>query len=716
MQSFDKLNTAHFDEQTIHDLEFTTIREWLVEYAIGPTAKKRLEVLVPSNHFPSIETDLRKVNELLSIRNDGESFPALDFEELASELKMLPIKNSVLSLEGYMKISQASELVNTLLLFFDKREKEYPLLSQLHENAYFTKEIIQLIDAVFDRSGNVKDDASKLLFSIRQNIKTIRTQINRNFDKEVRRLAKENVLGETKEAFVNDRRVLTILSSHKRKISGSVVGSSKTGSLTFIEPQVNIALSNELELLHDDERKEIYRILQVLTREIAVFHPLIKAYQSILTEIDFVNSKTRLAIELNCVLPKIESETQIELIDAFHPILWKANKIAGKKTHPQFISLDKFSRMLVISGPNAGGKSITLKTIGLLQLMLQSGLLVPVNENSKMCFFNQVLTDIGDNQSIENELSTYSYRLKRMKYFLEVSNKRTLLLLDEFGTGSDPDLGGALAEVFFEELYNRKSFGVITTHYANIKLKADQLKNAINGCMLFDTETLEPLYKFSIGQPGSSFTFEVAQINGIPISLIEEAKTRLDDRKVSMDKLLNELQKEKTYLERLNKEHIEAQQLAQEAKETYLERKSRFEEKLKTQLETTERDNKYLNAGKKMLAYIARYQTKTRKKDANKSLIEEFTKYLAVEKTKIEDVKLVEKLKAEANLKSPQKKKVIKPELDPYQRHKIQIGSTVKLISTKQNGTVESINGEIHTVIFGFLRMKVEREKLMWVK
>ena len=713
---FDKLNTSHFDEQTIHDSEFTTIREWLVEYAIGPTAKKRLEVLVPSNHFPSIETDLRKVNELLSIRNDGESFPALDFEELTTELRLLPIKNSVLTLEGCIRIAQASELVNALLIFFDKREKEYPVLSSLFANAYFTKEIIESVEKVFDKTGNIKDDASKLLYEIRQSIKSVRIKINRNFDKEVRRLAKENVLGETKEAFVNDRRVLTILSSHKRKISGSVVGSSKTGSLTFIEPQVNIALSNELELLHDDERKEIYRILQVLTREIAVFHPLIKAYQTILTEIDFVNSKTRLAIELQCVLPKIESETQIELIDAFHPILWKANKIAGKKTHPQFISLDKFSRMLVISGPNAGGKSITLKTIGLLQLMLQSGLLVPVNENSKMCFFNQVLTDIGDNQSIENELSTYSYRLKRMKYFLEVSNKRTLLLLDEFGTGSDPDLGGALAEVFFEELYNRKSFGVITTHYANIKLKADQLKNAINGCMLFDTETLEPLYKFSIGQPGSSFTFEVAQINGIPISFIEEAKTRLDDRKVSMDKLLNELQKEKTYLERLNKEHIEAQQLALEAKETYLERKSRFEEKLKTQLETTERDNKYLNAGKKMLAYIARYQTKTRKKDANKSLIEEFTKYLAVEKSKIEDVKLVEKLKAEANLKSPQKKKIIKPELDPHQRHKIQIGSTVKLISTKQNGTVESINGEIHTVIFGFLRMKVEREKLMWVK
>ncbi|MDP4866265.1 MAG: DNA mismatch repair protein MutS [Crocinitomicaceae bacterium] len=706
----------HFDEQTVNDLEFPTIREWLVAYVIGPTAKKRMEELSPSNHFPTIEIELRKVNELLAIREQGEVFPALDFEELQNEIKLLPIRNSVLLLEGYIRIARASDLVNSLLYFFDKREKDYPLLSGLFKDAYYTKDIIEAIEKVFDRAGNVKDDASKLLYEIRQKIKTIRNQINRNFDKEVRRLVKENVLGDTKEAFVNDRRVLTILSTHKRKISGTVVGSSKTGSLTFIEPQVNIQLNNELEMLLDDERKEIYRILQALTKEIALFLPLIQAYQAILTELDFINAKTRLALELNCVLPGIENDTHIEIINAYHPILWKANKAMGKKTLPQYIHMDKFSRMLVISGPNAGGKSITLKTIGLLQLMLQAGLLVPVDANSKMCFFQQILSDIGDNQSIENELSTYSYRLKRMKHFLEVSNKRTLLLLDEFGTGSDPDLGGALAEVFFEELYNKKSFGVITTHYANIKLKADQLKNAINGCMLFDTETLEPLYRFSIGQPGSSFTFEVAQINGIPLDLIEEAKTRLDVRKVSMDRLLSELQKEKTYLERLNHEHIEAQRIALESKQQYEERKKRYDEKLATQQDTLERNNKFVNAGKKMSQFIDRYLTKSRKKDANQPLFDEIKKYLAVEKAKIEDAKLVEKLKSEVAAKNPKKQKPARPEQDPHQRHKIQIGSTVKLIATKQAGTVESMDGDNLTVTFGFLRMKVEKEKLMWVK
>jgi DNA mismatch repair protein MutS2 len=288
--------------------------------------------------------------------------------------------------------------------------------------------------------------------------------------------------------------------------------------------------------------------------------------------------------------------------------------------------------------------------------------------------------------------------------------------LDEFGTGSDPDLGGALAEVFFEELYNRKSFGVITTHYANIKLKADQLQNAVNGCMLFNTETLAPLFKFSMGQPGSSFTFEVAQINGIPLTLIEDAKSRLDDRKVKLDRLLSELQREKTYLEKLNGEHILAQSLANEAREDFIEKKLRLEEKLKTHHETTERNNKYVIAGKKMLAYIDRFVLKSRKKDVNTPLFEEVKKYLTVEKAKIEDIKLSEKLKAEANAIRPKKKKIIQPEQDPNQRHKIIVGSTVKLISTKQNGTVEAIDGENLTVTFGFMRMKVEKDKLMWIK
>lgn len=705
------------DAQTLQDLEFTTLQEWLVGFSVGETARQRLGELSPSSDRPAIQKALNELAELKVIRDEGETFPRIEFEELKTEIKMLPIQNAAIQLEGFMRIYDASNLVNSLIYFFDKREEEFPLLSALISHSYFTNDIIEAIEKVFDKHGHIKDDASETLASIRSTMRSLKKQINRNFDKEARKLMKENILGETKESFVNDRRVLTILSQHKRKISGSIVGSSKTGSLTYIEPQVNIPLNSELEMLMDDERKEIFRILQALKKEIQVHFELIKSYQFVLTELDFINAKCRLAINLDAKLPSIQEDHSMELISAYHPILWKGNRDQKKKTHPQSIKMDKFSRMLVISGPNAGGKSITLKTVGLLQIMLQSGLLVPVQENSKMCFFDTILSDIGDNQSIANELSTYSYRLKRMKTFLDAANKNTLLLLDEFGTGSDPDLGGALAESIFESFYRRKCFGVITTHYANIKLKADQLKNAVNGCMLFNSETLEPTYRFSVGQPGSSFTFEVATINGIPQEIIEDAKSKLDDKKVKMDHLLNDLQKEKTYLERLNKEHIEAQQNAQEALNEYESKKAEYEAKLKRIRTQADVNNKLVGFGKKMKAFVDRYNVKSRKKTINDKLFDEVKKYLAVERTKIDTSLLAKKEKERKAAGKPiSKKKKGKPEKDQFQRDKIKLNSRVKLISTKQVGVVEEVSGDNITVAFGFMRMKVAREKLMWVE
>jgi len=308
--------------------------------------------------------------------------------------------------------------------------------------------------------------------------------------------------------------------------------------------------------------------------------------------------------------------------------------------------------------------------------------------------------------------------LKRMRYFLKVANKRSLLLLDEFGTGSDPDLGGALAEVFFEELYKKLPFAVITTHYANIKLRADQLPNAINGCMLFNTDSLEPLYKLSMGQPGSSFTFEVAQMNGIPLDLIEKAKGKLDENKVKMDRLLNELQKEKTYLERLTTEHITAQERAEKARVSYEERKEKFEDRLHNQQDFIEKNNVFLNAGKKMKGFIDRYQTMTKKKTANQALLEEVRKYLLVEKSKVEEAKKKTQLIQASTTKptvNPKRKKKPEDEVDTFQRDKIKVGSKVQLIDTKQKGMVEEMKGPILMVVFGNLRMKIDIEKLQFV-
>lgn len=707
------------DHQTLIDLEFETIKSWLSDYCTGPTAFQMSINLQCSNQFTDIDLQLNQLNELRSIRTQNEIFPAIDFEELEQEIKWLHIENAVITIEGFRRIYTASDLVNRLHSFFEKRNERFPLLAEVLKDTYFTTHLIELIDQVFDRTGAIRDDASPQLFEIRQRIRALRQQINRNFERELRKLTKDKLLGDTTESYVNERRVLTVQSAFKRKVPGNVHGSSKTGSLTYVEPLVNVPLNNEMEFLLDDERKEIHRILKALTKQMSVHAPLIEAYQKVLVQFDFLNAKCKLALEMNAILPGINRYTSLELIDAFHPILFKNNKIQQKPTFPQYIKMDKENRMLVISGPNAGGKSITLKTVGLLQLMLQAGLLVPVHENSKMCFFQHVLSDIGDNQSIENELSTYSYRLQRMRHFLQVTNRRTLLLLDEFGTGSDPELGGALAEVFFEELYKKHSFAVITTHYSNIKLKADEMQQASNGCMQFDVKTLQPLYKLEIGQPGSSFTFEVARINGISEQIINEAKNRLSKNKVKLDALLNQLQKEKNYLQALIKEHQQAQKLADEARTFFTEKKEKLDERLKSQHHIQETQNKQLIAGKKMLQFIEKFNVKSRKKDVNNALIEEVRTFLKMEKSKTE-IKVQEQKTKEKDLKKVGPK-IIKANTKPivqdeFQQDKIVVGSLVQLISTKRNGTVASMEGKHVTVNFDNARLKVELTKLRFLK
>jgi len=599
------------DQQTILDLEFNLIIEWLGQYVIEKTASEKIKNLKPSNNFVQLEFDLNQLDQLKTIRISNESFPALDFEELKEEIKLLKIQNSVVSIEGFRRIYQASDLVNRLVTFFESRKQRYPSLETIVEQCEINHEINKRIDLVFDRAGTVKDDASPLLNEIRQRVKTLRNQINRNFERELRKLLKDQILGDVTDGYVNERRVLSVQSSFKRKVSGNVHGSSKTGNLTYVEPQVNVPLNNEMEFLLDDERKEIHRILKQLTSDIAVHYPLIVAYQNCLVDFDFLNAKCRLALEMDAVLPGINRKTDFEYIDAYHPILRKSNSLVKKETKPQRILMNGNQRMLVISGPNAGGKSITLKTVGLLQLMLQSGLLIPVQENSKACFFQQILSDIGDNQSIENELSTYSYRLQRMNYFLKVSNHRTLLLLDEFGTGSDPELG-----------------------------------------------------------------------------------------------------KEKNYFERLSREHQDAQATAEEARLRFNEKKEHYENRLKSQQSLIEQNNKQLAAGKKMLQFIEKFNLKSRKKDANLDLLEEIKNFMKLEKSKTE-VKIQQQ---KAEKQSPKVTVAKQKKQESLNQHLIKVGSSVQILGTNRIGIVDKIKEKHLEVIFGNALIKVEREKLRFLK
>ena len=698
-----------FDQQTATDLEFESMRLLLSDACHSATAKERMLSLMPLRKFDEANLALNQAAELLQIRNSQSSFPRLEFEELHLEIQRLGIAGGVVDLEGFVRLLDASNLMNNVLQFFKGEQELFPNLHALANEAYYTNGIVKPIDKVLDQRLQVRDSASPELQRIRSSIATVRRDISKNFDKVLRKLNREGYLADTKEAYLNDRRVLSVVSSFKRQVPGNVVGNSKSGNFTFIEPQENMALNNELEMLLDDERTEIRRIFLALTNEIRQLLPLIEIYQKVLCEFDFINAKVRVAQRMDAQRPAVENESYVELINAYHPLLLLANKEAGLKTIPQSLYLDKFCRMMVISGPNAGGKSITLKTVGLLQIMVQSGLLVPADASSKFGWFHHVLSDIGDNQSIANQLSTYSYRLKRMKFFLEVANKRSLLLLDEFGTGSDPDLGGALAEVFFETLYNRRSFGVITTHYANIKLKAARLRNAQNASMLFDSESLEPLYQLSVGQPGSSFTFEVAQINGIPQEIIEEAKTRLDANKVEMDKLIATLQKEKSEIEQLNKASRAAEQAAIEAKEESDLLSEHFAERLQRQQQLIEKNNKDLGNGKKMGQFIQSY----RMKGQNKPLLEEIRKFLAIEKSKLVKKKEQAKVKMDEPIQVPKPRpKKNKKEAPKATPKPVVVGSNVRMMNGTNKGEVIEIKGKEATVMFGIFKTKVKVEEL----
>ena len=699
----------HFDEQVASDLEFDRIRTMLAEKALQPTAESRAHALAPIKNSRSIVRTLNETEELRLIKVEGEPFPSLEFEEMQHEIRLIEIRDSVLDEGSFNKISRASHTVNQIVTYLKNKREEYPRLSYIQKDLVYTKDLIDPIAKVFDAKGQISDNASPTLSTIREEMTGLRRKISRNFNSVMKDLQGKDMLADIREGFVNNRRALAVESTYKRRVNGNVLGSSNTGTITFIEPGVVIPMNHELEILRDDERKEKRRILKELTRIARRNLPLIRNYQTALIEFDWIQARTRLAIEFSACLPRIIKTPGINLIDSYHPLLVQTNEAIGIQTHPQTLQLSKNSRILVISGPNAGGKSITLKTVGLLQIMLQSGLLIPVDPKSEVGFFDSILTDIGDNQSIENQLSTYSYRLGRMRHFLEVSDSKSLLLLDEFGTGSDPELGGALAEVFFEELYERGVFGVITTHYANIKSRAAELKQAINASMLFNRDTLAPLFKLEIGNPGSSFTFEVAETNGISLALISRAKSKLDIRKVELDALIGDLQKGKANLAKLTNRQLRAEVDAEKTTMEARKIKSQFSEKSVALNEATEEFNLAITRGKKLSQFIDRFKPGKN----NSALLEEINKFLAVENSRLEEA-------AHRNARNTARSKNASIQADKrrpnHRSDEIKKGSTVKLRNGKERGEVMSIQGKTATVMFGAFKTRVGINKLTFLK
>ncbi|QHI35074.1 Endonuclease MutS2 [Kordia antarctica] len=714
--------------KTLDDLEFETVLQQVSTHAVTAFGKQKISDTQPFADKDVLLKHLAYVNEYLASFANENVIPNHGFDGISLEIKMLAIENSFLEIQGFRKISAISSAVNLLLKFFKKFQEYYPTLQSRAEQIEFTKDLVTQIDSVINRFGEVKDSASSSLGQIRRGILSIRGKINQSFASALSRYNQADYLDEIRETVVDNRRVLAVKAMHRRKVKGAIMGNSKTGSIVYIEPEITLQYSRELTNLEYEEKEEVTRILKELTDYIRPFAPLLEQYQDFLSDLDVVYAKAKYAASMNAILPEISEERTLLLKDAYHPLLYLTNKERKEKTYPQTIELRSDNRIIVISGPNAGGKSITLKTIGLLQVMLQSGMLIPVHERSKVCLFERILTDIGDNQSIENHLSTYSYRLKQMNYFLKRCNNKTLFLIDEFGTGSDPELGGALAETFLEVFYEREAFGIITTHYSNLKLLANELPHATNANMLFDNKTLMPVYKLALGQAGSSFTFEVAQKNGIPYSLINRAKKKIERGKVRFDATIAKLQKERSAMEKTSKLLKEEEIKAREENERLDALNSKTKTKLESYQQLYDHDKRMIHLGNKINEISEQYFD-TKKK---RPLISEFLRIVETENSKrkkqtvkekkehkvkqqVAKKEVIQKVAVIREEKKVEKKKAAKKEASKPKAI-LKIGDRVRMLDGKAVGTIDSLEKGKATVNYGMFTTTISVEQLELVR
>ncbi|HUH36203.1 MAG TPA: hypothetical protein VL022_10260 [Moheibacter sp.] len=703
-------------KQTLDDLEFPKILEAISSFSFNEKTVDRLMGLEPYEDKKLLVRDLKTTNEYLSSFENDNAIPFSEFYYLTEYLPRLTIENYYLNVEQFFQIKSNALQIKAITRFMAKFEEYFPELNQIVSQVIFENEIVKKIDAVFNRHGEMKDDASVALAEIRKRMRELHLRIAELFKKALT----HNLLhlDEIKESVVDDKRVLAVVSAVRKRVKGKFLGTSKTGSISFIEPESLQNPNRELEELKEEEAKEIIKILKQLTAEIAVYQPLLEEYEVLLEYLDFTQAKAQFAKKINGILPELMVEKTIHLVDAFHPLLYLSNQEKKIKTIPQTLTLDKSQRIIIISGPNAGGKSITLKTIGLNQLMIQSGILIPVHPKSKIGFFDKIFTDIGDNQSIENQLSTYSYRLKQMAYFLRQVDENTLLLVDEFGTGSDPELGGALAEVFFEEFYEKKAFGVFTTHYTNIKIAAENLSEAINASMLFDEKTLNPLYVLEIGQAGSSFTFEVAEKNKIPYRIINRAKKKIESDKVRLDKTILKLQQEKFEIQKTKDQVKELEETSKEQNKELETTHEKIKDKLVDFQQLYDNELKTLNAGKKLNEWADDYlKSKNKKK-----LIDQFLKWVEIENAKKKPLTPIEKKKEKIisnaikkdlkkNQKSIQNQQIIIEEKKAEATKKIiegmKVGDRVKIKDSQSIGTILEIKNKTVTINYGQFTTKI---------
>jgi DNA mismatch repair protein MutS2 len=534
-----------YPENCLERLGFVEIKQLISKHCLSPMGQYMVERMQVMNRFDQIDKFLRQTNEFKSILETQEPLQINAFFDIKTLVDKIRVEGTYLQEEEIFKVYTSLQTVFSVLRFFEERAEVYPTLEALFEHLPIEKNILRTIENVIDAKGKIKPNASKELQEIIEAIAKTEQDVRKRMDSIYKNAISNNWVADGSLTIRDGRICIPVLAENKRKVKGFVHDESATGQTVYIEPEEVFTLNNHLRDLEFDKRREIIKILIALTTELRPYSPLLLSYHGFLTKLDFVRAKALFAIDIEAEMPGLTKESKCKLINARHPLLMLSFLAEKKTVSPLNIYLDAETRIVLVSGPNAGGKSVCMKTVGLLQIMVQTGLLIPVDANSEMGIYENIFADIGDDQSIESDLSTYSAHLTKMRYFVEHATPKTMVLIDEFGTGTDPQFGGPMAEAVLEVLNRKKVRGVITTHYSNLKLFAGNTLGLENASMLFDNGKMKPLYILEMGKPGSSYAFEIAQNIGLPKEVIELAKQKTGSNQNRMDTLLVDLEREK---------------------------------------------------------------------------------------------------------------------------------------------------------------------------
>lgn len=718
---------------------FNEIRQLLCEHCLSILGKDAVEKISISTDINQINTWLRQTKEFRFLMETAEDFPLRYFFDLREVLNRLRLDGTHAEESELHDLRRSLQTITELVSYLRKQEsderKAYPTLSKLTDNVKTFPNIVSGIDKILDKYGKMRDNASPELANIRKELTKIESTISHTLYNILRSAQSEGVIEKDATPTMRDGRlVLPIAPALKRRVKGIVHDESSSGKTVFVEPTEVVEANNKIRELEIEERREIIRILTVLAKELRPYIPDLLFSYKFLAKVDLIYAKSEVAKLMNAFEPTVEKRPLIDWIEARHPLLERSLLKQNKKNIPLDIILKEQQRLLIISGPNAGGKSVCLKTVGLLQYMLQCGLSVPMNEHSHVGLFKNIMIDIGDEQSIDDDLSTYSSHLTNMKQMIRHADAMTLLLIDEFGGGTEPTIGGAIAESVLKQFWKNKAWGVITTHYQNLKHFAEEHDGVINGAMLYDRHEMRPLFQLQIGRPGSSFAIEIARKIGLPNEVINDASEIVGSDYIHSDRYLQDIVRDKRYWENkrqiihqrekdiektISKYENEVADLDQSRKDILRKAKEQAEELLREtnrRIENTIREIREKQAEKEETRKI-REELESFKKEvadidtrANDEKIERKIRQIQQRKERKEQRKLQKKHQEETHSTTEN------TNISTKKAEKLDVGDTVRIKGLSSIGKIESIEGKMCTVIFGDMRTKMRLERLELAK